>query len=524
MRRLYLSFTLCLFINYCSAQNVGIGTTTPNNSAILDLNSTDKGLLVPRMTASQRLAITPINGLIVYDTDTLSLFVYSAAAWKKMPVKKLEDLIVGSNAGDMLRWNGSTSWEAYSPTAPVQYPLTITRLGGGESSIVTSSISGVYCGGDCAESYNSGTVVTLTATPGTGYSFLGWSGGICSGTGTCVVTMSAARNVTANFRPGMNVSKTGSGTGSVTSSPAGINCGATCSANYNTGTLVTLTASPDANSVFTGWAGPCSGTGPCSVTMDEVKYVTAFFSKSQYLLAVSKNGTGDGTVSSSPAGINCAVDCNTMFDAGTLVTLTATPDANSTFTGWSGAGCSGTGTCVATMDALKNVVATFTKPQYTVTTSMTGSGSIISSPSGIVCQPACSDIFDKGISVTLTAVPGSGLSFGDWSGDCSGSGACNLSINGNKTVIARFGYLLTVNKTGAGTGTVTASAVPGGTPNGLNCGPTCSFVYNPGAVVTLTATASGGSTFMGWSGEGCSGTGSCVVTMSQARNVTAVFQ
>ena len=128
MFRFVLLIILTLLINYGSAQTIGIGTATPNSSAILDLSATDKGLLVPRMTASQRLSITPVNGLIVYDNDTASLFVYTASAWKKMPVKKLEDLIVGANSGDMLRWNGS-GWEAYSTALPVQYPLTVTRTG-----------------------------------------------------------------------------------------------------------------------------------------------------------------------------------------------------------------------------------------------------------------------------------------------------------------------------------------------------------------------------------------------------------
>jgi len=509
MLRLYFSLVFSLLINYGSAQNVGVGTTTPHSSAILDLTSTDKGLLVPRMTGSQRLAITPVNGLIVFDTDTASLFVYAASEWKKMPVKKLEDFIVGSNFGDMLRWNGSTSWEAYTPTVPVQYPLTISRTGSGT---VTSSVTGVYCGLDCAESYNSGTSVTLTATPDPGANFVGWSGS-CSGTGSCVVTMTAARNVTASFTHLLTVSKSGSGTGTVTSTPAGINCGSTCSANYSNGSLVTLSAGADANAAFTGWAGACTGTGPCTVTMDAAKNVTAFFTRQQYLLAVSKNGTGSGTITSSPAGISCGAACNSMYDGGTSVTLSASPDGNSSFAGWSGA-CTGTGICVVTMDALKNVVATFTKPQYTLTTSRTGPGTVISSPSGIICQPACSDNFESGTSVTLTPVPDQGSSFGNWSGDCSGSfPSCVVSVNGNKNVAARFGYLLTTSGPG---GTISSS------PTGISCGATCNYVFNPGTVVTLTATPNANGTFTGWSGA-CSGTGLCVVTMNAAASVSAFY-
>ncbi|MBI3042925.1 MAG: fibronectin type III domain-containing protein [Betaproteobacteria bacterium] len=75
----------------------------------------------------------------------------------------------------------------------------------------------------------------------------------------------------------LTVSKTGTGSGTVTSSPAGIDCGATCSANFGINTTVTLTATPDAGSTFTGWSGACTGTGGCMVKTDAAKSVTADF-------------------------------------------------------------------------------------------------------------------------------------------------------------------------------------------------------------------------------------------------------
>ena len=71
----------------------------------------------------------------------------------------------------------------------------------------------------------------------------------------------------------LTVSKTGTGSGIVSSNPAGITCGSTCSANYTSGTLVTLTLSSSSGSTFFGWSGACSGTGNCVVTMDAVKNV-----------------------------------------------------------------------------------------------------------------------------------------------------------------------------------------------------------------------------------------------------------
>src|SRR6266516_563785 len=74
----------------------------------------------------------------------------------------------------------------------------------------------------------------------------------------------------------LTVTKLGSGSGTVTSSPSGIDCGATCTAAFSKGTMVTLTATPAADSAFTGWSD-CSGTGTCTVTMDQDRAVTATF-------------------------------------------------------------------------------------------------------------------------------------------------------------------------------------------------------------------------------------------------------
>lgn len=77
-------------------------------------------------------------------------------------------------------------------------------------------------------------------------------------------------------------------------------------------------------------------------------------------LTIVKTGSGSGTITSSPAGINCGATCNATFAAGSAVTLTATPtSAASTFTGWLGGGCTGTLMCTKTLNAATNVSATF---------------------------------------------------------------------------------------------------------------------------------------------------------------------
>jgi hypothetical protein len=127
-------------------------------------------------------------------------------------------------------------------------------------------------------------MVTLAVTADPGSQFAGWSGA-CGGKGNCIVTMDAAKSVTATFTlinpPStftLTVTKSGQGAVVSTTPPSpSINCGGACSADYPSGTLVTLTATPSAGWIFAGWGGACSGTGQCSVTMDAVKGVTAAF-------------------------------------------------------------------------------------------------------------------------------------------------------------------------------------------------------------------------------------------------------
>jgi alpha-tubulin suppressor-like RCC1 family protein len=122
--------------------------------------------------------------------------------------------------------------------------------------------------------------------------------------------------------------------------------------------------------------GPPKGRKGIGTRVSEVSdasewaYVSARFDNvvvlnTGYPLTVVKSGTGSGTVTSFPAGIDCGSDCGQGYPDGTPVTLTATPAGGSFFAGWSGGGCSGTGPCTVTMDAVKSVIADFVQ-QFTV--------------------------------------------------------------------------------------------------------------------------------------------------------------
>jgi hypothetical protein len=151
-----------------------------------------------------------------------------------------------------------------------------------------------------------------------------------------------------------------------------------------------------------------------------------------------------------------------------------------------------------------------------LTVSVTGSGTVTSNTGGISCPSTCSAGFSSGTQVTLTATPASGSTFSSWSGACSGSGSCVVTMNTAKSVTATFTHPYTLSVSVTGSGSVTSS------PPGISCGSTCSASFAAGTQVTLTATPVSGNSLTGWGGA-CGGTGSCVITMSAAQNVSATF-
>ncbi len=138
-------------------------------------------------------------------------------------------------------------------------------------------------------------------------------------------------------------------------------------------------------------------------------------------------------------------------------------------------------------------------------------------PSGASLSPVATTVGSEPFTGTFSWTPSSGdigstnvvtISFTDPS---------SVSAFASFTVTVPLNQTLTVTKAGTGTGTVIS------TPSGISCGGTCAFAFAPGAAVTLDAISASGSTLASWSGAGCSGTGSCVVTMDTAKSVTATF-
>ncbi len=165
-------------------------------------------------------------------------------------------------------------------------------------------------------------------------------------------------------------------------------------------------------------------------------------SSSSSQLTVTAPAAGTGTVTSTPSGINCPTTCTATFANNTKVTLTATPASNYFFSGWSGS-CSGTGACSLTLTAPATVGAAF-KPGFGLTVALAGAGSgtVTSSPSGINCPTTCSAGFAQNTQVTLTESPGSNYVFAGWSGACTGTSSCSVTLSSSASVTATFGATL----------------------------------------------------------------------------------
>jgi hypothetical protein len=251
-----------------------------------------------------------------------------------------------------------------APAAP-KVTLTVGSTLPGAGTI-DSSPTGLSCGTVCSAQFDPGTVVTLTTSQAQGYFQTEWYGGGCSGHGVCQVVLNSDTAVVAGYVPRVTVTADagtgGSVEGSAPGAPFGVCTGASC--QVNPGDDVTLTASPDSGFMFDQWTGDCSGTDPVFTftSLDSPdKACQASFAPLPYFLVtvnLTADSLGSGSVSSSPAGLNCSANCSASFQQGTVLTLTDTPDAGSLPAFWSGP-CTGFLDCTFTVNGPTTVTAYF---------------------------------------------------------------------------------------------------------------------------------------------------------------------
>jgi hypothetical protein len=223
------------------------------------------------------------------------------------------------------------------PPQADQVTLAITTAGDG-------AVRGdMECRGTCTQRFNKGTRVSLQAVPDSGAQFVGWSGACTAD--PCAITLNTDAAVTATFmrptppRSQHHLAVFVDGHGSVRSSPSGIDCGSTCSANFDEGTPVALTPVPDSGFAFSGWSGACNGAGGCVVTMSGDANVSARFDAlPPQMFSVTVTVSGPGKISGN--GLDCPGSmCTVQVASGTTLALNAVPNAGARFMGWSG--CSG---------------------------------------------------------------------------------------------------------------------------------------------------------------------------------------
>lgn len=281
------------------------------------------------------------------------------AAAKKCKAKKHGDGRKRGKGHKKCRQAPSQNLAAQAPKVTLTVGSTLPGAGA-----IDSSPTGISCGTVCTKQFDPGTVVTLSATHATGYFQTDWYGGGCSGHGDCVVTLDSDTAVVAGFVPRVAVDADAGTGGTVAASapgaPFGVCTGGTC--EVNPGDDVTLTATPDSGYMFDQWTGDCSGTDPVftfsAIASPDKDCHASFAPLPDIPLTVNFPGTGTGTVTSSPAGLNCASNCTVSFQQGTVVTLTATPDDGVVFAGWLSV-CSGQSPCTFTLNSPTTVTAEF---------------------------------------------------------------------------------------------------------------------------------------------------------------------
>ena len=285
------------------------------------------------------------------------------------------------------------------------------------------------------------------------------------------------------------------------------------------------------------------------------------------LVRAGPNSTGTGTVAGS--GIDCAISgatlantCTTSLSRGKAVTLTAGATGGSTFIAW-GDACAASGsspTCTVTLSEALAVSASFAAPPppppppppptyvVTVRAGTGGTGSGVVSGTGINCTISgasqsgdCSETVSQGVSLSLTATSTVGGSFRGWGGACASAGvssSCTIAVNQAVSIDASFAppvtpppppptnYTVTIQagSGSGGTGTISGTGISC-SMNATTRSNDCSEPLPAGTQLTLTAAATGGSSFAGWGGA-CSASGTsttCTLTVTQNATVDASF-
>ena len=372
-----------------------------------------------------------------------------------------------------------------------EYPLTI--LTEGEGSVTEQVLQ------QRTADYEDGTVVELTAYAAQGWEFIEWKGDLSGLENPQQITIDSPKEVTAVFagepeESTFNIALNIEGEGSVTIDPE--------QAEYESGSMVELTASPSAGWQFVEWTGDIS-TSQTSVeiTMNSNKVINAVFAKEleESIFNLSADIQGEGSVRIDPE-----LD---EYESGSIVELTATPSFGWRFVRWTGDISSAQSSVELTMDSNKEVTALFAEESEGITFELNlnieGDGSVTIAPE--------LEEYEEGTMVELTASPSAGWQFVEWTGDISSAQiSIELIMYSDKEVIAVFEEIvfdLTINISGNGT---------------VNLNPDLNE-FKPGTLVELTAEPSDGWEFNQWQDDITGTENPILITMESSTEVTALF-
>ncbi len=374
--------------------------------------------------------------------------------------------------------SGDSNEVSKSIPATTQYSLMVAQNGIGTGTVTGS---GINCGSVCTNGYAPGTVVNLTASPASGSTFAGWSGGGCSGTGTCTVTMNASTSITATFNSSAatyDITATASGNGMITA----LNNPNVSQGTSSSNTVSIATVTKGANQQFS--ITPATGNYTRSVSVDGTEVASYLGNYSYTFNSVTANHTIDATFAVATYSITPSAGSggsisptSASIDHGGSQSFTITPNS-----GYSVADVKVDGASVGAVTSyiFNNVTSNHTI-SATFTTAASSYAITASAASGGTISPAGTVAISGGTSKSFTLTPNSGYTVADVKVDGTSVGAVTSytfsNINSNHTISATFtattsSYSITASAASGG------SISPAGTVS-ISKGASKSFTITP---------------------------------------------
>ena len=251
---------------------------------------------------------------------------------------------------------------------------------------------------------------------------------------------------------------------------------------------------------------------------------------------VYRTGDGNGTLSSDTGNLDCDgfycwVD---ILGAPTSIQITATPAADSMLGEWrwdcAAAGSAATATVNMSAGRLCKVRFDRMAEDYRLDISISGAGTVTSTPAGINCGEDCYERYSENTRVTLNAQPAPGYRFAGYSGACiEGVVTMNSDLSCTASFVPGGSEAATLNVRHSGPGAGVVTSLPTlGRPLAIDCGNDCNETLPMGSTVTLVGNASPGSFFSHWIGcdsvEVVDTEIRCLITLNADRLVTADFE